>query len=580
MFFQNRQCDVLSLLIFEKKLTQNIFIQFQGVIRQFNEEILKEESERGCETPRLLPGTQLFARAYLYLVVFYGMSAVGIDVGALYSKVAILRGDTDPATQLFVEIVPNDLSKFKTATRVGFRNSRRIPAEHCEAQQQRYVKSSCRALKQLLGKTIEDLTEKDKLNFLFPLSYHPDERNEISVSLDNQQSISMRHLVGMFFTRIYQLLPHKDVKAVVVSVPPYYSNRQRCSLQDALMIAGMKCTRLVEDHIATAFLYTLQNRKNLPNPKVMAFCNASESYFSCAIVVLDSERLAVLSERHSQEVSGRNMIQLLMKHFASQWEQGDCQKDAKARLKLELACRKCMETLTANKEAALSVDAFMNGDDFESEISRKEFEEMCSEMKQNIIEACRDALKQAKVVSEDLPVELVGGCSRIPFVQDAIKEAFSVEELLRSLNADESVARGCTLIAGDLSGHFRVPLLTFEQVYAFGVELCVGEGGRWKKIFPAGTKLNSQVTLERNWKLPVELSARKVGSEEKLGHFWLDEQCLEKWGLREWTLVAEISLDAIFSISAVSDGKRFQLKSDIYLDEEEVEKLIEKEENA
>ena len=453
------------------------------------------------------------------------MAAAGIDFGTLYSKVGLIVTPEVPTQPTFVEIVKNELGKAKIPTLVGFKKGRREKPEHCELQLLKNVGHSCRCLKELLGKQIGSVADEGVV-------WQKEEcikgvKDEISFSFDNLHSlekplcISMRHLVGMFLTRISQLISNMKVEAVVVSVPPYYSNRQRCALQDALRIARMECTRLVEDHIATAFLYTFQNRQSLHTCRAVAFCNASESYFSCAIIVADSKGFVVLAERHTENVSGREMIKLLMNHIASQWKEGgDLLRNAKARLKLELACRKCMEILSANKEAELCVDSVMNGEDLESEISRKEFEEVCSGMKQNVVGICRDALSAAKTskyanrLSQGLQVELVGGCSRIPFVQDAIIEAFSVEEVMRSLNSDESVARGCTLMAADLSSSFEVAPVEVEETCPFGVEVCMGRGP-WTTVFDAGIPSNCQVTVPIDVDFikdyHLEFTARKKG---------------------------------------------------------------------
>jgi len=247
----------------------------------------------------------------------------------------------------------------------------------------------------------------------------------------------------------------------VIGVPAYFSDVHRQAVLDAARIAGISVLRLMNEHTATALAYGIYRSNDFDpeKPMTVAFCSMGNTIFSVSIVQFVKGRLSVLGEK-SDKVGGRDMDECLMREFAAQFKKKvgcDPLSNKKAAFKLEDAVVKTKKILSANSEATMSVECLMEDEDFGSNISRDVFLEMCKPM-MGKVNAVLEAVKASVGIPVDQidSVELVGGASRVPWVKEMCSKAFGNKDLSTTMNADESVARGCALMAAILSPLYKV----------------------------------------------------------------------------------------------------------------------------
>ena len=387
---------------------------------------------------------------------------VGIDIGSADSIVASVgRG--------MVDIVRNEVSERVTPSVVGFTQRNRLLGEAAISLIKSNYANTCRFPKLLLGKKLEDADMPDESFFqLCKMGTAADGSAGYCVEyLGEERVFSATEITAMLLTKLKDTTLNftgAAPKEAVIACPSYFTDIQRRALLDAAEIAGIKPLKIMNDTAATALGYGIYRSSEFDEkiPVNVAFVSMGHSHFSCSIASFTRSQLTILAEVTDRTVGGRNLDRLLMEHFAEGFSKKNgglnALESAKTRYKIEEAVSKMKKVLSANSEAAINIECLMEEKDMSAVVKRAELEEMCSPLVPRMTAVIEQALLAAGLSAEaDIAaVEIVGGCSRIPFVQNAISQAFSGKELSRTLNADECVARGCALQAAILSPLFKV----------------------------------------------------------------------------------------------------------------------------
>ena len=389
---------------------------------------------------------------------------VGIDIGSADSIVASVgRG--------MVDIVRNEVSERVTPSVVGFTQRNRLLGEAAISLIKSNYANTCRFPKLLLGKKLVDQDMPDELFFqLCKMDTAKDGSVGYSVDyLGEERVFSATEITAMLLTKLKDTTLNftgSAPKEAVIACPSYFTDIQRRALLDAAEIAGIKPLKIMNDTAATALGYGIYRSNEFDEkiPVNVAFVSMGHSHFSCSIASFTRSQLTILAEVTDRTVGGRNLDRLLMEHFAADFKAKnkglDALESAKTRYKIEEAVSKMKKVLSANSEAAISIECLMEERDMSAVVHRNQLEEMCSPLVPKMIAVIEQALTAAglsgEASGEISAIEIVGGCSRIPFVQNAVSQAFNGRELSRTLNADECVARGCALQAAILSPLFKV----------------------------------------------------------------------------------------------------------------------------
>ncbi|GBE59226.1 heat shock protein [Babesia ovata] len=251
-------------------------------------------------------------------------------------------------------------------------------------------------------------------------------------------------------------------REVVLACPGWYSEVQKEALKVAAMSAGLSCLNVLDECTAMALDYGVYRVKQLSDetPTTVAIVMIGHSHASAAVCDFYQNHVEILSKVSRQDLGGRNLDYMLMKHMADGFEKKyGCNplENRKIRLKLEAVAVKTKRVLSANSESGYSAECLMEDNDLQGNIKREDFEEMCKqEFLPNITEMLMECINLCgKSVEEISCVEIAGGVTRIPCVQKTISDIFG-KQLSRTLNSDECVARGCVLDAAMRSISYRV----------------------------------------------------------------------------------------------------------------------------
>lgn len=459
-------------------------------------------------------------------------SVIGIDIGASESLVAYVGKGV-------VDLVQNEVSRRATPSLVGFTDRKRLLGDEALAQIRSNAKSTCRNFKHLLACDSASDIEKERFWSTSELKGADDGYVGYEVTYKGDKRVfSAVPVTAMFLTQLREITEkwcQAKVADAVISVPSFFTDMHRQALLDAAKIAGISVLRVMNEHTATALAYGIYRSNDFDpeKPMTVAFCSMGHSIFSIAIVQFVRGKLNVLCEK-SDKVGGRDMDECLMREFASQFKKKhgglDPLSNKKSAYKLEDAVTKTKKTLSANSEAPVTVDCLMEDEDFSSNITRADFEAMCQPMMDRVKAVLEGAKAMCSVPVEQIDsVEIVGASSRVPWLKSMCSQAFGGKELSTTMNADESVARGCALQAAILSPLYKVRDFKVEDTTRVPVSISwlgtavdptapkeeegdvpmIGGDAETKiaTLFPAGSMMNMLKLLTFYRKGPFEIKA-------------------------------------------------------------------------
>jgi len=381
--------------------------------------------------------------------------AIGVDLGSHTTLLATVKAGG-------VEVLTNDLGNRSTPTIISLGDKERYLGEAGLSKINANFRNTVLLAPRLLGLSpgYEHLADEMKWQTCRCVPVDGKLRFELQYKGETHR-FTAEQIVAMHLTMLKQLCTRAGagMSDVVISVPAYFTEVERRALLDAAAIADVKCVRLMNDTTASALSYGLFRQKELTEePRNVAIVDMGHSKLSVAIVAFTKEKLQILSKTYDRHLGGRDFDWMLMEHFAAEFKAKrrlDPLQNGKSRLKLATACEKLRKVLSGNSDAHINVDCLVEDYDFASTFTREALESLCAPLLDRIQIVCSRALQDSgleKVHS----VEIVGGGTRMPYVQTRIAQAFHLEGVSRTMNAEETVARGCSVQAAMLSAFFKV----------------------------------------------------------------------------------------------------------------------------
>jgi heat shock protein 4 len=346
--------------------------------------------------------------------------------------------------------------------------------------------------------------------------------------LGEKEKFTAIQLMAMFFTKVKQTaaaelkVPCSDI---VITCPAWYTDAQRRNIIDAAEIAGLKVLRLINDTTAVALGYGIP-KTDLPlpeeKPRRVAFIDIGNANYTCSIVEFKKGELAVKATACDRHFGGRDFDKALLDHFQKEFKEKfkiDIYENPKARFRVLGACEKLKKVLSANASAPLNIESLMNDVDVRSFLKREELEQLVAPLLERVTEPIKQALADAKLKVEDIDsIEMVGGCTRVPALKNAIQEFFG-RPLSFTLNQDEAAARGAAFSCALASPLFRVRDFAVHDIMNYPIEFT------WEKspdipdedtsltVFNKGNTLPSTKILTFYRKQPFDLEARYAKPE-------------------------------------------------------------------
>ncbi|XP_058224846.1 heat shock 70 kDa protein BIP1-like isoform X2 [Rhododendron vialii] len=281
----------------------------------------------------------------------------------------------------------------------------------------------------------------------------------------------------------------KKIKNAVVTVPAYFNDAQRQATKDAGVIAGLNVIRIINEPTAAAIAYGLDKKGEEKN--ILVF-DLGGGTFDVSILALDNGVFEVLSTSGNTHLGGEDFDHRVMEYFIKLIKKKynkDISKDNKALGKLRRECERAKRALSNQHQVRVEIESLFDGVDFSEALTRARFEELNMDLFKKTMGPVKKAMEDARLKKSDISeIVLVGGSTRIPKVQQLLKDYFDGKEPCKGVNPDEAVAYGAAVQGGILSGEggedTKGIILLDVAPLSLGIETV---GGVMTKLIPRNT---------------------------------------------------------------------------------------------
>ncbi len=414
---------------------------------------------------------------------------VGIDLGTTYSVVGIWQNDK-------VEIIANEMGNRITPSVVGFgSDGDRLVGDAARNQIDVNYKNTIYAVKRLMGRQFNDETvQKDKkvLSYDVVSDSHGRAAVQVQTGKGNEKRIfkpeEISAMVLQKMKEIAETFLNQKVVNAVVTVPAYFNDAQRQATKDAGVIAGLNIARILNEPTAAAIAYGMDQGDK--ERKVLVF-DLGGGTFDVSLLSIDNGFFEVEATNGDTHLGGEDFDNRIIEHLVKVIQKKhnkDLSKNPQALARLRKAAEGAKRRLSSQPEARVEVDSIVEGLDVSERLTRGKFEELCMDLFRGTLEPVKAVLADAKLAKDEIDeVVLVGGSTRIPKVQQLIKEFFNGKEPNGGINPDEAVAYGAAVHAGVLSGATKLQgqiVLVDVIPLSLGIETI---GGVMLPIIPRNT---------------------------------------------------------------------------------------------
>jgi len=379
-------------------------------------------------------------------------TVVGIDLGTTYSCVGVYKNGN-------VEIIPNDQGNRITPSYVAWTSpgGERLVGDAAKNQATINPENTVFDVKRLIGRKFKDKTvQADKKLFPFAL-VNKNSKPYISVQVgEEQKTFAPEEVSAMVLQKMRKTAEgflDKEIKDAVVTVPAYFNDAQRQATKDAGTISGMTVQRIINEPTAAAIAYGLDKKGGEKN--ILVF-DLGGGTFDVTLLTIDNGVFEVLATNGDTHLGGEDFDQRIMKYFIKLFRKKhkvDMSKDKRAMQKLRRESERVKRALSSQVQARAEIEALFDGIDFSETLTRARFEELNNDLFKKTLGPVGKVMSDAGLKKSEVDeIVLVGGSTRIPKVQQLLKDYFNGKTPNRGINPDEAVAFGAAVQGGILSG--------------------------------------------------------------------------------------------------------------------------------
>lgn len=505
---------------------------------------------------------------------------IGIDLGTTNSCVSVIEGGTPI-------VIANNEGKRTTPSVISFgKDGERKVGDPAKRQAVTNPTNTVSSVKRFMGVSFNEAENEIKR---MPYKVERGDGNSVKINIDGRQ-YTPQELSAMVVQKMKKTAEDylgESVTRAVITVPAYFNNDQRQATKEAGQIAGLEVMRIINEPTASALAYGLDKKGK--NMKVVVF-DCGGGTHDISVLELGDGVFEVISTDGDTHLGGDDFDHCIMDWIVSEFQKDegiDLRKDPMALQRVREAAEKAKVELSSSTETEINLPYIMPVDGVPKhlvkKISRAKFEQLTEALISRTINPCKTALEKAKLSVKDIDeVILVGGSTRIPAIQAAVKNFFG-KEPNKGVNPDEVVAIGAAIQGAVLTGEVKDVLLLDVIPLSLGIETM---GGVSTKVIEANSTIpttKSQVFStaadnQSSVEIHVLQGERPMAvNNRSIGRFNLDGIMPAPRGIPKIEVIFDVDASGILSVSAkdqaTNKAQKIRIEGSSGLSKDEVNKM-------